>query len=44
MERVAADNALAERLGENASRIQRRLDEATVAEQWREFLEEIAAR
>lgn len=44
MERVAADGALAEKLGKNAAAIQQRLDEAVVAEQWKNYLERVAKR
>ena len=39
---AADDPALAERLGKNASEIQKRLDEAVVAAEWRHYLETIA--
>lgn len=44
MERVAADGALAGRLGKNAARIQKRLDETVVAEEWKNYLERVANR
>jgi len=37
---IADDPALAERLGSNAAKIQTRLDETLVAEQWMRYLEE----
>jgi glycosyltransferase involved in cell wall biosynthesis len=42
MSAVADDPDLAERLGNNAAKIQSRLDEAVVAAEWRRYLERIA--
>jgi len=40
MQRVAADEALAEKIGHNAIDIKKRLDSKVIAEQWREYLEQ----
>ena len=44
MKTIADDPALAARLGEQARRIQQRLDEAVVAAEWRRYLETIVNR
>ena len=44
MKTMADDPALAARLGQNATRIQQRLDETLVATEWRRYLETIVNR
>lgn len=44
MIQVADDSAFAERLGNRAAQIQKRLDESVVAAKWRSYLETIADR
>ena len=44
MGRIADDDALAARLGENAVAVRDRLDERAICQKWRRYLDKIAAR